>query len=67
MLKPDEAEIGVQPQIARCDMLPQWPIWIPAAGSLAVDRVGDAPQTGDDLGPQPQLVRERQPLRVTEA
>ena len=31
MLKPDEAEIGVQPQIARCDMLPQWPIWIPAA------------------------------------
>lgn len=31
-------------------------------GSLAVDRVGDAPQTGDDLGPQPQLVRERQPV-----
>ena len=30
-MKPDEAEIGVQPQIARCDMLPQWPIWIPAA------------------------------------
>ena len=35
MLNPDEADSGVQPQMPRCDMLPQCPIWIPAAAPSA--------------------------------